>query len=284
MKKSILITGCSTGIGLCAAQTLHQRGYQVFAGVRKEEDYQRLVQQGIQPVFLNLTDSKSIHTALNTVLAKTGGHLHALFNNAGYGQPGAVEDINRDSLRAQFETNVFGLQELTNLVIPIMRLQGHGRIINVSSILGFIPMAYRGAYCASKYALEALSETLNMELRGTAKNIFVSLIEPGAISSQFRGSARSAYEQNIPHQSSAHKSQYQKILANFEKMQDKVPFIQPPEAVVKKLIHALESSSPRVRYQVTVPTHVFAVLKRLLPSRLLELVLWQISKQEMKID
>lgn len=282
--KSILITGSSSGIGLCAAQTLHQRGYQVFAGVRKEEDHRRLLEQGIQAIFLDLNDSKSIQTAVNSLLVKTDGHLDALFNNAGFAQPGAVEDLNRDSLRGQFETNVFGLQELTNLIIPIMRRQGHGRIINVSSVLGFIPMAYRGAYCASKYALEALSETLNMELRGTTDNLFVSLIEPGPISSQFRGAARSAYEQNIRSHQSPHQRQYAKILADFEKMKDEVPFVRPPEAVVKKLLHALESKKPRVRYYVTVPSYLFAGLKRLLPSSWLEAVLWQISKREMKID
>lgn len=282
MPKSILITGSSSGIGLCAVQTLHQRGYQVFAGVRKEEDQQRFLSQGIQSVLLDLNDSKSMQTAINAVMVKTDGHLDALFNNAGFGQPGAVEDLTRDSLRGQFETNVFGLQELTNLIIPIMRRQGHGRIINVSSVLGLIPMAYRGAYCASKYALEALSETLNMELRGTAENLFVSLIEPGPISSQFRDAARSAY-QKIHRHDSPHQRQYAKILADFEEMKNHVPFIQPPEAVVKKLLHALESKKPKVRYYVTVPTYLFAILKRVLPSRMLEWLLWEISKKEMKI-
>lgn len=284
MTKSILITGSSSGIGQCAAETLHQRGYKVFAGVRKPEDQSRLLEQGIQGILLDLNDSKSIQTAVNTVLAKTDGHLDALFNNAGFGQPGAVEDLSRDSLRNQFETNVFGLQELTNLIVPIMRRQGHGRIINVSSVLGFIPMAYRGAYCASKYSLEALSETLNMELRGTSKDIYVSLIEPGPISSQFRGAARTAYQDNIHRQDSPHQRQYARILADFEKMKDKVPFIQPPDAVVKKLIHALESRKPKVRYYVTLPTYFFAILKRLLPSHLMEKILWQVSRQEMKLD
>lgn len=282
--KTILITGCSSGIGLCAAETLQQRGYQVFAGVRKQEDLERLEKQGLFPVLLDLNDSQSIHQAVNLVLAKTNGRLDALFNNAGFAVPGAVEDLTRDALRSQFETNVFGLQELSNLIIPIMRCQGSGRIVNVSSILGFIPMAYRGAYCASKYALEALSETLNIELTATAPNIFVSLIEPGPISSRFRSSARIAYEQHIGQKESPHQQHYENLLSDFEKKKDNVPFVLPPEAVVKRLIHALESKKPKVRYYVTVPTYLLGGLKRVLPSYVFERLLWQISKKEMRVN
>ncbi|HLP82176.1 MAG TPA: SDR family NAD(P)-dependent oxidoreductase, partial [Nitrosomonas sp.] len=184
MKKTILITGCSSGIGLCVARGLHARGYRVFATVRRHESVQALLAEGLESFQLNLTDSNSINFAFEEVMRRTGGELYALFNNGAFGLPGAVEDLSRDALRAQFETNVFGWQELTNLVIPVMRRQGYGRIIQNSSVLGFVALPFRGAYNASKYAIEGLSDTLRLELRGS--NIYVSLIEPGPIASQFR--------------------------------------------------------------------------------------------------
>lgn len=283
---TVLITGCSSGIGLCTAETLQQRGYRVFAGVRKPQDMTRLEQLGCTPVLLDLADSQSLHSALNSVLAKTDGVLDALINNAAFAQPGAVEDLTREALRTQFETNVFGTQELTNLVVPVMRRQKHGRIVMISSVLGFIPMAYRGAYCASKYALEALSEVLNMELRGTAQNIFVALIEPGPIDSSFRTTARDAHVQHAKTTSnSPHHQQYQALMRAFDTSHGaKNSFTLPPSAVVRKILHALESPRPRVRYCVNSSTYALALLKRLLPSTWMEWVLWQISKREMKVE
>ncbi len=190
--KSILITGCSTGIGLCVAQGLQDRGYRVFATARKKDDVKKLQSLGLESLQLDLDDSQSIQTAVKEILNRTNGTLDALFNNGAYGQAGAVEDLSRDVLRQQFETNVFGWHELTNLVLPVMLKQGHGRIIQNSSVLGFVALKFRGAYSASKYAIEGLTDTLRQELSGT--NIFISLVEPGPIESQFRKNSFAMYK------------------------------------------------------------------------------------------
>ncbi len=267
MAKSILITGCSTGIGLCAAQSLQQRGYQVIATVRKPQDKVKLEEQGLTCVLLDLNDSTSIQQAFAEVLSLTQGKLAALINNAGFGVMGAVEDLSRQSLRAQFETNVFGLQELTNLVIPVMRQQRQGRIINVSSVLGLVTLPYRGAYCASKYALESLSDALRMELRGIG--IHVILIEPGPIVSQFRQSAEEVIKEHIDMTGSRHRATYGNLLQRQAQQKDSSRFTLGPEAVVAKMLHALESPRPKMRYFVTVPTYLIASLRRLLPARCL---------------
>ena len=261
--KSILITGCSSGIGLYVAQALKARGYRVFATARRLEDVKRLQAQGFESLALDLTDSACIRQAVNQITALTGGTLDALFNNGAYGQPGAVEDLHRDVLREQFETNLFGTLEVTNLILPIMRRQGHGRIIQNSSILGFIAMPYRGAYNASKFALEGLSDTLRLELANT--NIKVSLIEPGPISSRFRANAYAAYKRNINKENSPHRKAYEAMERRLSKGGAAVPFTLAPEAVLKRVIHALESPRPKIRYYVTTPTYVFAILRRILP-------------------
>lgn len=269
--KSILITGCSTGIGLCVAQGLQARGYRVFATARKAADVSMLKEQGLESLQLDLDDSQSIRTAVDTVLAATGGTLDALFNNGAYGQPGAVEDLTRDILHKQFETNLFGWLELTNLILPVMRKQGHGRIIQNSSVLGLVCMTYRGAYNASKYALEGLTDTLRLELAGT--NIHISLIEPGPIKSRFRANAFQAYLDNIDKDNSPHRERYLAMEKRLQKKGQAVPFTLPPEAVLSKVIHALESRHPKIRYFVTFPTYLFATLKRLLPAGLLDRLL-----------
>lgn len=278
MKRSILITGCSSGIGLCAAEGLQARGWRVFATARKPDDVAMLAAKGLEALQLDLDDSASIQRALDEVLARSGGTLDALFNNAGYGQPGAVEDLSRDALRAQFETNLFGMIELTNRVLPVMRRQGHGRIVQNSSILGYIVLAYRGAYNASKFAIEGITDTLRLELRGTG--IHVSLIEPGPIKSRFRANAFAAYQRNIDAQASAHRACYAAMEARLQKVGPAAPFTLGPEAVLEKLIHALESPRPRARYPVTKPAHFFAVAKRLLPGAWLERILGRISDRE----
>lgn len=204
-------------------------------------------------------------------MRRTGGELYALFNNGAFGLPGAVEDLNRDALRAQFETNVFGWQELTNLAIPVMRQQGYGRIIQNSSVLGFVAMPFRGAYNASKYAIEGLSDTLRLELRGS--NVHVSLIEPGPISSLFRMNAVKALQKYINIENSVHREKYQGVLARLNKQGPAVPFTLPPEAVLKRVIHALEAPKPQARYYVTVPTYLFGFLKRILSTRALDVLL-----------
>ncbi|VAW69984.1 Putative NAD(P)-dependent oxidoreductase EC-YbbO [hydrothermal vent metagenome] len=269
--KSILITGCSSGIGLYAAQQLHQSGYQVFATARNKEDTERLKQMGLNSLQLDLNDSLSIKNAVIRVLEQTTGELYALFNNGAYGLPGAVEDLSRDALRAQFESNVFGTHELTNQILPVMHKQGYGRIIQNSSILGFAAMPYRGAYNASKFALEGLTDTLRQELRGTG--IHISLIEPGPIMSDFRKNALKAFNQFIDIENSSHKKQYESMLERLEKEGPAAPFTLGPDAVYKKLLHALQAKKPQARYYVTTPTYIMGFLKRILSSRLMDRVL-----------
>ncbi|MEJ2399500.1 MAG: SDR family oxidoreductase [Gammaproteobacteria bacterium] len=267
--KSILITGCSSGIGLCTAQALHERGYRVFASARKREDVQRLRERGLQSLHLDLTDSNSIQNAVKSVLQETGGTLYALFNNGAYGQPGAVEDLRRDVMRAQFETNFLGWLELTNSVLPVMREQGYGRIIQNSSILGLVAMPYRGAYNASKFAIEGLSDTLRLELKLTSRNIHVVLIEPGPILTKFRDNSLLTLRENIDIDHSFHREYYQATIDRLSKEGPAVPFTLPPEAVMRRVIQALESTRPKARYYVTFPTHLFGFLRRILPNRLM---------------
>ena len=270
-KRSVLITGCSTGIGECVAHGLHQRGYRVFASVRNPDDLAAFEAAGIECLVLDYCDSASIKAAVEQVLDKTGGHLYALFNSGAYGQPGACEDLSREAIRQQFETNVFGWMELTSLVIPVMRAQGYGRIIQNSSVLGFVAMPMRGAYNASKFAIEGFSDTLRLELAGT--NIHVSLIEPGPIESEFRANAYRAFRQHIVIDSSVHRERYQKMIERFEVSGNVQPFTLPPEAVLKRVVHALESRRPRIRYPVTTPTYLFAWLKRVMSDRMLDRIL-----------
>lgn len=267
----VLITGCSSGIGLCVAKGLHKRGYRVFAATRKWEDKLKLEGLGIESLQLDLDDTISIQNAIKELKSKTNGTLYALFNNGAYGQPGAVEDLTREAIRAQFETNLFGWLELTNLVIPMMRKQGYGRIIQNSSVLGFVAMKFRGAYNASKYALEGLTDTLRLELAGT--DIHCSLIEPGPITSKFRNNAYTAFKTNIDAEKSVHRDHYNALEKKLLSEGSVVPFTLPPEAVLKKVIHALESPRPKTRYYVTFPTYLFGYLKRVLPGRILDRIL-----------
>ncbi len=271
---TILITGCSTGIGYSTAKFLQQRGFRVIASARKAEDVVRLSDEGFEAVQLDLANSASIQQAVTQVLQMTEGKLDALFNNGAFGQPGAVEDLSRDVLREQFETNLFGTHELTNLIIPVMRKQGYGRIIYNSSVLGFVAMKYRGAYNASKFALEGLVDTLRLELKNT--NIHLSLVEPGPIASQFRKNSFALYQKNINSQQSFHKETYQNMEARLQKEGAAVPFTLPAEAVAEKVLHALQSHRPKLRYYVTLPTYVFGFLKRILPARWLDFIAGQV--------
>ena len=269
--RSILITGCSSGIGLCVARGLKQRGHRVFATARQQTDVSRLNEMGLESLQLDLTNSQSIHRTVDEVLARTNGELYALFNNGAYGQPGAVEDLRREVLRAQFETNLFGWHELTCRVLPVMRQQGYGRIIQNSSVLGLIALPFRGAYNASKYALEGLTDTLRLELSDT--EIYLCLIEPGPVESRFRANSFKAFQQNIDKTTSPFQQQYAAMEARLTKDGPAVPFTLPPEAVLKKVIHALESKRPRERYYVTFPTYLFGTLRRLLSTRMLDRIL-----------
>jgi NAD(P)-dependent dehydrogenase (short-subunit alcohol dehydrogenase family) len=276
--RTILITGCSSGIGYRAAQTLHERGYQVFASARKPEDVERLRSEGLQALQLDLSDSDSIQAAVETVLAQTEGRLYALFNNGAFGQPGAVEDLSREVLREQFETNLFGWLELTNLILPIMRRQGEGRIIQNSSVLGLVTLPFRGAYNSSKFALEGLSDTLRMELHGTG--IHISLIQPGPIESRFRANAYALLKKNIDTENSPFREKYRGAEKRLQKEGHAAPFTLPPDAVVDKVIHALESKRPNARYYVTFPTYLFGTLRRLLSTRMMDRIMLKISGSE----
>jgi NAD(P)-dependent dehydrogenase (short-subunit alcohol dehydrogenase family) len=269
-ERSILITGCSSGIGLASAREMQRRGWRVFATARKPEDIARLEdEEGVESLFLDYAEPPSIAAAADAVLKATGGKLFALFNNGGYGQPGALEDIRPEVLRAQFEANVFGWHDLTARIIPAMRRQGEGRIVFCSSVLGLIAAPYRGAYCATKFAVEALADTLRMELEGSG--IKVSLIEPGPIATRFVERAIEAYRRNVDLEASAHKHIYKARLAKMEEG-GKQAFKLPPEAVAAKLVQAVESKKPKARYAVTVPTYAVALFRRLLPTTALDAI------------
>lgn len=265
-KPTIIVTGASTGIGAHCARALKSDGWRVFATVRREEDRASLETDGIETFLMDYTDAASIHALVEDVLARTGGRLDALYNNGAYGQPGAVEDLPTDVLRRQFETNVFGWHELTRLVIPVMRRQGRGRIVNCSSILGLVPFRWRGAYNASKFAIEGLTITLMMELRGSG--IEVSLIEPGPIRSQFMANCLKAAEANIDLDNTVHRAEYQRQLKRLRGEMSGAKGKLGPEAVYEVLRHALTARNPRPHYVVTKPAKRGVLLKRLLPSRL----------------
>lgn len=270
MSRFVLITGCSTGIGLCLAKKLGNYGYTVLASARRPEDVERLQTEALKTCQLDLADSRSISNAVDWALSESGDALYALVNNGAYGQPGAVEDLKRTVLLEQFETNVFGAQELTNLVLPAMRRHNAGRIIQISSILGLVCLPYRGAYNASKYALEALTDTMRAELSNT--NIKLSLVEPGPIESDFRKNALAMFNRHIDIDSSAHKAYYNGVKDRLEAIET-VRFTLPAEAVLKPVVHALQSKNPKIRYKVTVPAIGLSTLKRLLPDRLLDRII-----------
>jgi NAD(P)-dependent dehydrogenase (short-subunit alcohol dehydrogenase family) len=252
--KAVLVTGCSSGIGYCVAKGLKASGYQVFATARKTGDVARLRSEGLDAAVLDLDDSASVNSAVEEILAHTGGRLYGLFNNAG---------------------NVFGTIELTNRILPVMRRQGYGRIIQNSSLLGFVSLAYRGAYNASKYALEGLYDTLRLELAGTG--IHAILIEPGPIESRFRANAYAMYRHSIAAEASVHREIYRRLEQRLSAEGPVVPFTLPPEAVLRKVLRALDSPRPKARYYVTFPTYLLGTLKRLLPTRTLDRVLLGIS-------
>jgi len=275
MKKTILITGCSSGIGYATALYLHNNGYEVFASARKEEDVARLKEEGLNTLQLDVTDTDSIDRALESVLAQTGGTLYAIFNNAGYGQPGALEDVPSDALREQFETNVIGLHELTKRIIPIMRKQGYGRIIQHSSILGLISLRFRGAYNASKYAIEGLCDTLRLELEGS--NIYVVTMNTGPVHSKFRDNATIKFLKYVDIEKSHFKKEYEEeVLERNEKKSESDPFTKEPIEVIDKVILALEKKRPKPRYYITTATHLLANLKRVLPTAWLDKILIKI--------
>ncbi|MBB4105675.1 SDR family oxidoreductase [Allorhizobium borbori] len=262
----IIITGTSSGIGAHCARALKADGWRVFATVRKPEDLAPLEADGLEALILDYTDEATISAAVAEIASRTGGRIDAVFNNGAYGQVGAVEDLPTAALRAQFETNLFGVHELTRQLIPHMRRQGHGRIVQCSSILGLISYRYRGAYAASKFALEGLTVTLRMELEGSG--IHVSLIEPGPITSRFTANALAHLKGTIDLENSVHAEDYKRQLARLEAKGAINRFKLGPEAVYDVLKHALTARKPKPHYPVTVPAKQGMLLKRLLPATL----------------
>lgn len=272
-QRTVLITGCSSGIGLAAARQLRDAGWHVVPTARKEADLVMLEGEGLTPVALDLAESSSVEAASRQTLDQLDGVIGAVVNNAGFGQIGAVEDVGRDALRRQFEVNVFGLQELTNHFIPMMRKQGWGRIVNVSSVYGRVTAPMVGSYCASKYALESLSDALRMELRGSG--VAVSLIEPGAIVTDFRKNAVERAESSLDLQGARFAERYSSVIERGRRAGEgrRRRFSLPPEAVAAKIRRALESRRPKPRYCVTFPAHLAAVLRRILPTSFMDFAL-----------
>jgi short-subunit dehydrogenase len=273
-RKTILITGCSSGIGYDTAHHLHKNGYRVFASARKEEDVKRLQEEGLDTYLLDVTKPETITQTLKEILAQTGGTLYAVFNNAGYGQPGAVEDIPTDVLKEQFETNLFGLHEMTRQVLPIMRAQGYGRIIQHSSVLGLISLRFRGAYNASKYAIEGLNDTLRLEL--DQEDIHVITINTGPVHSNFRKNATKKYHEHIEGKPTVFEEAYKKELLPYEGKKKSDPFTRTSDVVIANIRKALEAKRPKPRYYNTSATYLLGGLKRILPSALLDKILLKV--------
>ena len=273
-QKSILITGCSTGIGAVCASGLKKRGYRVFATARKSVDLKRLESEGFEALALDYRYSESVQNCAQEVARRTDGKLYALFNNGAYGQPGAVEDITRAVLEEQFAANFFGWHELTKACLPMLRKNGVGRIIQCSSVLGLAAMKWRGPYNASKFAIEGLSDTLRLELRGSG--IHVVTINPGPIESQFVPNARAAFERNVDLSTSHYKSEFERQRQRLDRGGN-TTFKLPATAVLDKLILALERKNPRAHYYVTVPTYLVATARRLLPQSWMDAFLNGIS-------
>lgn len=275
MQKSILITGCSSGIGLDCAKTLHAHGWTVFASCRQQKDCERLKMMGIEAPRLDHADPVSITETIQYILTKTNGKLDAVFNNGAFAVPGAVEDLPTDALRSIYETNLFGYHEVIRQVIPIMRAQGKGKILNCSSVLGFVAIPWRGAYNSTKFALEGLTDTLRIEMRNT--NINVILIEPGPIGTKIRENSIPHFERWVDWENSPRKKQYETDLIKrlYQPKNKPDAFELPVSAVTKVVMKALESHHPKPRYYVTIPTHFMGLLRRILSTRSLD---WFISR------
>ena len=272
--KTVLITGCSSGIGFCLANGLRAAGYRVFATARKEKDITKLKELGFDAFLLDLASSSSIKAAISKLYQKTDS-LYALINNGAYGQTGALEDISREALEKQFQVNVFGWHELTNLVLPSMKERNIGRVVYISSVLGFVAMPFRGPYVASKFAIEGLVDTLRLELKQT--KIKLSLVQPGPIESKFRQNAFLAFKENVDPSNSDYKREYKAMIERLNSDKN-TQFTLAPESVLRCVLHALESKTPKNHYRVTFPTKLFGILCRILPSSWMDNILSRADK------
>ncbi|NQY61643.1 SDR family NAD(P)-dependent oxidoreductase [Cognatishimia sp.] len=268
-QKTILITGCSSGIGADAARGMRDAGWRVFASCRKPEDCATLQAEGFESPLIDYEDEATITSGLSEVLAATGGTLDALFNNGAYAVPGAVEDLPSGALRAIYQANVIGWHELTRQVIPVMRAQGYGRIVNNSSVLGLVAARWRGAYVSSKFALEGLTDVMRLEMRDTP--IHFILIEPGPVTSKIRVNSIPHFEKWINWESSARAEHYRRgLLKRLYEDRGKDAFELPASAVTAKLLRAVSAKNPKPRYYVTTPTYFMGFLRRILPTRMLD--------------
>ena len=269
--RSILITGASSGIGLDAAVTLRCRGWRVLAACRRPEDAARLAGMGLETLSLDLASEASVAAVADAAAERTGGRLDALFNNAAFATPGAVEDLPRAALREIFETNLFGQIDLTNRLLPAMRRVGAGRVVMNSSVLGLVAAPWRGAYVATKFALEGITDALRIELAGSG--IHVVLIEPGPIDTPFRRNSIPHFERHVDWRASVHRAAYEARL--LPRLYAEAPGRgqHPPSAVTARLVEALESRRPRPRYAVTGTTRGAAIMRRLFPTGLSDRIL-----------
>ena len=271
--QTILISGCSSGIGLDTARRLKSRGWTVFASCRSSEDCAARAAEGFQSPRLDYEDPSSITGCVEEVLSLSGGTLNAVFHNGAYALPGPLEDIPADGMRSQFEANFLGWHDLNRHLIPVMRRQGQGRILFNSSVLGLVGMRWRGAYVATKFALEGYADVLRMEMAGTG--IHVVLIEPGPIETAFRANAIKQFERWVDWQASPRRAQYEASLLDQLHQGGSAKAQWPPSAVTDAVFKALTARRPRPSYAVTTPTHAMAIARRLLPTRALD---WVLSK------
>ncbi len=278
--KNVLITGCSSGIGYAVAKGLKARGYGVITTARKVNDVEKLQAEGYECLQLDYEDTNSVQQCADQLHELIGDDLYAVFHNGAYGQPGAVEDLTRGTLEKQFAANVFGWMELNNRLIPQMRVNNRGRIIFNSSVLGLVSLPFRGAYNASKYAIEGFADTLRLELSDT--NIKISLIEPGPIESRFRPNALQALKDNVDMDASVHSHLYAGTIKRLAKEGNTDSFTLPAEAVLDKVLLCLEKTNPKPHYYVTTPTYVMGYLKRILPTTWMDKFILKVAGEELK--
>lgn len=272
-ERSLLITGAASGIGRDAARGLAARGWRVLATCRNPDDCAGLIAEGLESFPLDLASDESVAAGAAEALDRTGGRIDALFNNGAFACPGAVEDLPRAALREILEVNLIGQIDLTNRLLPAMRARDAGRIVMNSSVLGLVAARWRGAYVATKFALEGLTDTLRLELRGTG--IRVILIEPGPIATRFRRNAIPHFERHIDWRASPHKAAYEATLLRRLYAPDtkRDRFELPASAVTETLARALDARRPRTRYTVTTPARAAGLLRRMLPAGALDLIL-----------
>ncbi len=271
MTKTVLITGCSSGIGEATAARLVRSGWEVYATARRPETLSALADAGCTTLALDVTDEDSMSTAVTAVLDGSG-RIDALVNNAGYSQSGALESVDVDDVRRQFETNVFGLLRLTQLVLPSMRKQRSGRIVNIGSMGGKLTFPGGGAYHASKYAVEALSDALRFEVAGFG--IQVVLVEPGLITTNFDATVAAGMAEYVGGEG-PYAAFNEAVMKSTSEAYDgpMAKFGGPPEVVAKTIEKALTKTNPRARYLVTPSAYGAIIGRRMMPDRAWDLAM-----------